>query len=618
MARARGLFVLALLAATLTPTASHAATQVRTYATMSDGVKIALCVNFPASVPTTSTAHDTPALFVMDGYDGGAGCYATSSWGREQYVTVHASIRGTGCSGGAFDLFDRRMAFDGKEIIDNWIPSQGWSNGKVGIIGHSYPGLTGFLVATTQPTHLVAMAVSGLIDDLYRGIVYPGGVPNYGFPAVWTGAYRPASELSGNAGRYQSETTGGDPTCAANIATRPPAPPLDNPVANGVAVTDSQWFASHSLITYEPAINVPTHLTQQYQDEQTGPRGGHVLWEKLPAGLPKRLQLTNGVHGTNSIANTDKNDWLDCWILYDGVAGLATPDGRESCAATMDPGYAVTDPARRVQVHFETGSGVVNKPVVGQNWPLEQTNWTRYFFRDNGTLSSTPGGPGEKDTSYVSPPDGRQTAADGGGLNPAGGQAGNATYVAGPDEATYTLSFEHETALAGPILATVQATSTAVDTDFFVDLIDVDASGNMQYLQRGMQRASHRAVDFVHSDYIAGQPRTAENLYRVYEPHTTLLPVTPGAPTTYYIEMFPVGHVVRTGHKLLVKIHTPPPVDPLSIYAWISAQPPAINTIIQSNGASSLLLPILPEPPPLGAAPACGAQAGVPCFKPIA
>jgi predicted acyl esterase len=608
----------AIVASVLVPTASRASTTQWTYATMSDGVKIALCVNYPAGANATDTSHDWPALFVMDGYDGGAGCFSTATYGRERYVVVHASIRGTGCSGGSFDLFDRRMAFDGKEIIDNFIPAQGWSNGRVGIIGHSYAGLTGFLVASTQPQHLVAMTVSGLIDDLYRGIVYPGGVPNYGFPAVWTGVYRPESELAGNAARYEGETAAGDPTCALNIATRPPASPLDNPIANGVAVTDSQWFVSHSLMTFEPGVKIPTLITQQYQDEQTGPRGGHVLWQHLPVGVPKRLELTNGVHATNGIANADKNDWLDCWILFDGIRGLDAGNGRDSCASTMDPGHYVNDPARRVQVHFETQSGKVNAPLVSSDWPLPQTDWTRYYFRANGALSATPGGANEGATSYVSLPDGRQTAADAGGLNPAGGQAGALTYVAGPDEASYSLDFGADTAIAGPILLTLQATSTAADTDFFVDVMDQDSAGNLSYLQRGMQRASHRAVDFVHSDYIAGRPRTPDNLYRVYEPHSTIVPVTPGAPTTYYVEVFPVGWVFRAGHKMIVKIHTPPPADPLSIYAWISAQPPAVNTIIQAGGASSILLPVLPSLPPLGDAPACGAQTGVPCFKPVA
>ena len=71
------------------------------------------------------------------------------------------------------------------------------------------------------------------------------------------------------------------------------------------------WWASHSLITYIRGIRVPIHIDQQYQDEQTGPRGGVVLWQRIPAGVPKRLVLTNGVHATNDIAHPDRVAWLD-------------------------------------------------------------------------------------------------------------------------------------------------------------------------------------------------------------------------------------------------------------------------------------------------------------------
>ena len=61
----------------------------------------------------------------------------------DRYVTVLASVRGTGCSSGEFDLFSWRSALDGKEVIDKWIAKQPWSDGNVVIFGHSYSGITG-------------------------------------------------------------------------------------------------------------------------------------------------------------------------------------------------------------------------------------------------------------------------------------------------------------------------------------------------------------------------------------------------------------------------------------------------------------------------------------------
>ena len=80
-----------------------------TYATMPDGVNIALAVSFPAGY---SQARAWPTLFAMDGYDGGGGPLDPAEWDN-RYVMVHASVRGTGCSGGALDLFSWTSALDG-------------------------------------------------------------------------------------------------------------------------------------------------------------------------------------------------------------------------------------------------------------------------------------------------------------------------------------------------------------------------------------------------------------------------------------------------------------------------------------------------------------------------
>lgn len=573
----------------------------KTYITMADGVKIAVAINRPEGFSDGDRAK-WPTLLQMDGYGaaGGDGV-GTASWG-EKYVTIYASVRGTGCSGGRFDLFDRRHAMDGWEIIENWIVKQPWSNGKVGIIGHSYPGLTGFMVATTNPPHLTAIAVSGLIDDLYRGQVYPGGVPNFGFPLVWTGAYRPGVELSGNAGRYVDETAGGDPTCLANIATRPPREPLDDPIPQGLTSRDDEtYWQIRSLSSHVHGITKPIHMTQQFQDEQTGPRGANVLFQRI-TGVPKRLALTNGVHGTNALANADKRAWMACWILQDG----------RNCGA-------VADPNQRVQVFFET-KDTTTRPAeyVGSDWPLPETQWTEFLLRADGTLSTDPAG-GDGDVSYVSLPAGREMTLDFGfGFGDNG--VGQLTFVDGPDEAVYRLPFTKPTAIAGPVKATIWGSTTAPDTDWFVDILDRDtATGAVTYLQRGALRASHRALDELRSDRIPSGP-LAGTIYRPFHPHTSPVPVVPLTPEKYEIEIFPVAHHFRAGHELVMKVHAPPPADPVSLWAWISTQPPAVNTIHQAEGMrSALLLPVLPSVPGVGpVAPACGELVGNPCFVPAA
>lgn len=610
------------------------------YVEMADGVKMAVSVNFPDGYdpqkprfnPNVDSEGDPgsgwPTLFQMDGYGGGGDTVPTSLYG-ERYVTVYASIRGTGCSGGHFDLFDRVHAEDGKTIIDSWIPIREWFNGDVGIVGHSYPGLTGWMVASTRPAELDVVGLSGLIDDLYRGIVYPGGVPNYGFPATWTAVFRPALEQYGNHDRYVDELAAGDPTCTANIATRNADPfntPMrlfDNPFVQGLtSQEDDTWWQMRSTISYVDRIDVPAHLTQQYQDEQTGPRGAHTLFERLD--VPKRLVLTNGVHSTKEVGNADRLRWLDCWT-YGGGDPLSEWCEYTERGATRN----MLDTSERVRIHFETLRGeddpIANEPFVSSDWPLPETEWTRYFLHSDGTLHTAPQMTPDADggtSSYVSTTTGRQLTGENGLFGNLGDEGtGKVTFTDGPDMLTWEVEFTEDTAIAGPILLSLTASSTATDTDFFVDVLDVDtATGAISYLQRGMQRATHRQVDPLRSDYVASGPE-AGSLYRAHHPHTntTLNVLTPGKAERFEIEIFPLSHLFRPGHKLVITLHAPPLDDPLSTYTWYSGRPPAVNTVFQGTTdglePSSILLPLLTGAvPKWKTAPGCGALAGIPCF----
>jgi len=56
------------------------------------------------------------------------------------YATVNVNVRGTGCSGGAFDFYEPLQRLDGYDIIET-VAAQPWvMNGMVGMVGLSYPG----------------------------------------------------------------------------------------------------------------------------------------------------------------------------------------------------------------------------------------------------------------------------------------------------------------------------------------------------------------------------------------------------------------------------------------------------------------------------------------------
>src|SRR5687767_6749537 len=280
---------------------------------MTDGASIAINVKVP---PHCNALNKCPAFFEMSGYESGSDegktpaghladqtglplpaqtgtRHAHADHVDDRYVTVLASVRGTGCSSGEFDLFSWRSALDGKHVIDEWIAKQPWSNGDVVIFGHSYSGLTGMMVASTRPQHLRAISASGLFGDVYRDIVYPGGVTNYGFPLLWAGIVRPVYDIGGGTagGLIPPESTSSQ--CAANQAGRSRTV-LEDPLLQGLDDTDSEWYRARSLVTYVERIQVPVHVTAAYQDEQTGGRGPTNVFDHLPTGLSKRLVLVYG------------------------------------------------------------------------------------------------------------------------------------------------------------------------------------------------------------------------------------------------------------------------------------------------------------------------------------
>ena len=83
------------------------------HATMSDGVKIALAIGYPKDFDPEDTSRKYPAVLAMSGY--GRQTKPTDPEPYESlYVTVNASLRGTGASEGTFSIFSDRSSQDGQ------------------------------------------------------------------------------------------------------------------------------------------------------------------------------------------------------------------------------------------------------------------------------------------------------------------------------------------------------------------------------------------------------------------------------------------------------------------------------------------------------------------------
>ena len=132
------------------------------YLTTRDGTKLAIYVHPPEDVsnalPTGYVPHvpagPTPTLIEYSGYG-----YADPAGPQSGisilanlmgFTVVDVNMRGTGCSGGAFDFFEPLQSLDGYDIIET-IARQPWVKyGKVGMMGISYGGISQLFTAQTQ------------------------------------------------------------------------------------------------------------------------------------------------------------------------------------------------------------------------------------------------------------------------------------------------------------------------------------------------------------------------------------------------------------------------------------------------------------------------------------
>jgi len=100
--------------------------------------------------------------------------YAHPVWfARHGYNVVVQDVRGRGDSEGEFYPF-RNEGRDGAETI-RWLRRRPESNGRVGMYGFSYQGMTQLLAAAEQPEGLVCIAPGMTAHDLYHGWFYNHG-----------------------------------------------------------------------------------------------------------------------------------------------------------------------------------------------------------------------------------------------------------------------------------------------------------------------------------------------------------------------------------------------------------------------------------------------------------
>ena len=120
---------------------------------MRDGIELSANLFMP--IPKTD-GEKFPAILEMIPYRKDDWRYVTDHqrmlyFAERGYVGCRLDVRGTGSSQGiALDEYTAEETQDGYETVE-WLASQDWCNGNVGMWGMSYGGFTSVQVAKLQP-----------------------------------------------------------------------------------------------------------------------------------------------------------------------------------------------------------------------------------------------------------------------------------------------------------------------------------------------------------------------------------------------------------------------------------------------------------------------------------
>ena len=552
--------------------------------------------------------------------------------GLRGYAVVGVNVRGTGCSGGAYDYFDDAQLADGYDVIEA-VAAQPWVQGNhVGMVGLSYPGISQLFVASTQPPSLAAIAPLSIIGDSGNGVVRPGGLLNVGFATSWVEAV--SIDAADGTGWEAEVIAAGDTQCEENMGLR------NHGVDLVSRIRDNPWYTPEvagrvDARTFVDQIEVPVYLTGQWQDEQTG-GAFDVILDDFTSSPSAKFDLSNGVH-VDGYAPFRINEWkafLDIYVaeqvptfnpifetavaplLFDAVfsASPSLPENRWTDVSTLEEARDRWESEAPVKVTFESGAGTDDPgSPVGRftaefaAWPPPETEAQRWFLQPDGSLGAEePGADGGASQFARDNSAGERTYYEGssGGLF-----AALPPYEWIPEVEGNALAYDgpvltEDLGLVGTASVDLWVQADADNTDIEVMISEIRGNGTEMLVQTGFLNTEYRTLSDESTELLA--------LPSALEVDRTTLPE--GEWTQVRISTQAFAHVFRAGSRLRLTIDTPGDDEPL--WAWeLPDRPDGLITRIghQTSAASSILLPVIPGlDAPDGVSP-CPSLRGQPC-----
>ncbi len=407
---------------------------------MRDGINLAADIYLPSNraekigcflsfSPYKATASDSPWYPER-----------AEAWG---VATMAVDCRGLCHSEGVFEPWDPALPDDAWDLLD-WISSQPWSNGRVVMVGGSYPGATQLACMRSGHPALVACAPSVVSFDAYS-INYANGILLTPFQKGWH------CGLAGEKSWIEltKHADPADPYWTARSDRR------DLAKTRSRAFYQAGWYDKLGVATFES-------------------------FAEMPSG--SFLRVGPWSHGVNTFDEPDIN-----YSSKAGRGGSVTEDLELDFLRSALEGY---------EPQTAKLPGKILMYVMGRNewryenqWPPKGAQDRDLHFTDGFGLSFAPDAATGADEFAYDPEN--PVPSRGGRIIHAGGQYEQSDIEARDDVLCYTTPvLDKDVEVVGNVVAHIRATSTAPVADVAVKLVDVHPDGKAYNVIDSIARGS--------------------------------------------------------------------------------------------------------------------------------
>ena len=404
---------------------------------------------FPALLADyTPYASEIPSFTATDG----------AYFSTHGYAVLVCAVPGSGSSTGTYQCCLSSQEVSAGAGLVEWIARQPWSDGRVGMEGSSYGGMTTMAVAARRPPHLMAIAPQQFPESFYLDAVYPGGIKTT--PSQrdsWPDLVAQQSEGRIDGAAIENEFLA-HPTLDAfwrtfDIDTKFEA--IRVPVLDINAGRPDVYFRGSLAANYAALRSKGWVIVGPWT---------HGFWsgasyQRLPLGV----ELA----------------WFDHWVAE-------------------RPGAPLPPRSQRLE-SYEEPVGVGHGWESLDNWPPSDVRDQTLYLTD-GRLRHQPG------------PDTTQSYTGAPGYPAANPPCSIFQICAGPTRpgggylAYDSSPFTHDTVITGQIRIHLVASANAPDANLYAEIFDVAPDGHATFVDDGALKASHRTSNVDPSPLAPGVP----------------------------------------------------------------------------------------------------------------